>query len=176
MIQSKVISKNVSHNISQGVVRAAKSDIDHGWRSQSRRMVTILSDTVICHSPLCYTHSLQMLSICRLFVGRYSYFSLLQNLWTTLYLSHLHLSSHLEVTVWLKIFELASVLLPFKPVLATVGNRHAWMCRKTIFRLLCTVTNKSNVKHDILAGYLLWGQRKRRGSCIVARLKRFSFM
>ena len=57
-----------------------------------------------------------------------------------------------------------------------VGNRHAWMRRKTIFRLICTVTNKSNVKHDILAGYLLWGQRKRRGSCIVARLQRFTFM
>ena len=85
MIQSKVISKNVSHNISQGMVRAAESDLDHGWRSQSRRMAMILGDTVICHSPFCYTQSLQILSFCRLFMGRYSHFSLLQNLWTTLY-------------------------------------------------------------------------------------------
>ena len=86
MIQSKVISKNVSHNISLGMVRAAESDLDQGWRSQSRRMAMILSDTVICHSPLCYAQSLQILLFCRLFIGKYSHFSLLQNLWTTLYL------------------------------------------------------------------------------------------
>ena len=53
-----------------------------------------------------------------------------------------------------------------KPVLAMVGNRHAWMRRKTIFRLFCTVTNKSNVKHDILAGYLLW-RRNGSGKAVV---------
>ena len=52
MIQSKVISKNVSHNISQGMVRAAESDLDQGWRSQSLRMAMTLGDAVICHSPL----------------------------------------------------------------------------------------------------------------------------
>ena len=92
MIQSKVISKNVSHNILQGIVRAADSDLDHSWRSQSRRMATILSDTVICHSPWCYTQSMQIFPFCRLFIGRYSHFSLLQNLWTTLYVWYLKLS------------------------------------------------------------------------------------
>ena len=43
------------------MVRAAESDLDHGWRSQSRRMATILSDTVICQSltraPLGYFYN-----------------------------------------------------------------------------------------------------------------------
>ena len=49
--RSKVIGENVSRSHRAWRVPRCVTSVT-GWRPQSRRMMTILSDTVICHSPI----------------------------------------------------------------------------------------------------------------------------
>ena len=44
--------------LTHSAVRAAVRDLGHRLTATIARMVKILSDTVICHSPKCYMHSM----------------------------------------------------------------------------------------------------------------------